>query len=76
MDLREIRKNKGLTIEQVAAQLSKSHSSVSNWESGKWEPQLTPEQTNVYCEILGLTFDEFLKASRRSRKNWLEKQSR
>lgn len=73
MDLRELRKSRGLTAESVAAALSKSHASISNWESGKWEPQLTPDQVKKYCELLGVDFPEFWEACRRSRMSWLEK---
>jgi transcriptional regulator with XRE-family HTH domain len=74
MSLRELRKAQSLTVEKVATELGKSHASVSNWESGKWEPQLTPEETERYCQLLGVKFDEFLNACRRSRQAWIEKQ--
>lgn len=73
MNLRDLRKARGLTLEKLASDLGKSHASISNWESGKWEPQLTPEQTNLYCQLLGVPFEIFLQASRRSRQSWLEK---
>jgi len=75
MNLRDLRKTQNLTLEKVASELGKSHASVSNWESGKWEPQLTPEQTALYCQLLGVNFDDFLNACRRSRQSWLEKHS-
>lgn len=39
--LREIRKERGFTIEAVAVEIGASYSTLINWETGKGEPPVT-----------------------------------
>lgn len=60
--IRDIRKESGLTQEQLAEALGVSQRSISRWETGKTMPDysLLP---NI-CEVLGITVAELLEAER------------
>lgn len=60
--IREIRKEKGLTQEQLAEKVGVSQRSVSRWETGKTLPDysLLP----VICEVLQVNIAELLNAER------------
>lgn len=45
--------------EQVAATLGKSGTTISNWETGRFVPTLTPTETKLALEIYQCTLDEF-----------------
>lgn len=55
-ELREARKRAGMTMEQLAAQLDRSHSDISRWENGKRLP--SEADTAAVLGILGVTGDE------------------
>ena len=50
--IKEIRKEKGLTQEQLAEKLDVSQKSVSRWETGKTMPDLSLYEP--LCEVLGI----------------------
>ena len=60
--IKDIRKEKGLTQEQLAEKLGVSQKSVSRWETGKTMPDysLLP----VICEVLEINVAELLGAER------------
>jgi transcriptional regulator with XRE-family HTH domain len=69
LDLRELREKTGLRREQVAATLGKSHTTISNWETGRFVPTLTPTETRLALEVYRCTLAEFEQAAIESSKN-------
>ena len=55
--LQELRKNKGLTQEELAAELVLSVDSISNYENGK--TTCMPEHMMHICEIFNVSMDYF-----------------
>lgn len=62
MDLRHLRKRANLTLERVAADIGRSHSTLSNWESGKTLPMLNPLEFKQICLLYKCTYEEFVDA--------------
>lgn len=62
MDLKELRKRAKLTLERVAADIERSHSTVSNWESGKTLPMLNPLEFERICQLYKCSCQEFIDA--------------
>lgn len=60
----EMRKEKGLTQEQLAELLGNSQKSISRWENGKTMPDLSLYEP--LCEILGIQVSELLYGKRMS----------
>lgn len=56
-----LRKNRGLTQEQLAEKLNVSRQSVSKWESGQAIPEL--ETIVALCRVFDITTDYLLKPS-------------
>ena len=56
--LQELRRQKGLTQEQLAEALFVSRTAVSKWESGRGYPSI--DSLKKISEILGVTVDELL----------------
>lgn len=57
----QMRKRVSLTQRQVAEVVSVTVQTVSNWETGRSEPKLTPEQTLLLCRILQCSLEELVK---------------
>lgn len=57
--LKELREEKGLSLREVADKLGCSHASVHCWETGK--RSIFAKTLHAYCEILGVTLDEFFQ---------------
>lgn len=57
-----LRKEQGLTQEQLAEKLGVSNRSVSRWETGKTLPDLSLMQ--CICQLTGVTLSELLSGSR------------
>jgi transcriptional regulator with XRE-family HTH domain len=55
-ELREARKHAGMTLEQLAGQLGRSHSDLSRWETGKRIP--SEADTAAVLGILGVIGDD------------------
>jgi transcriptional regulator with XRE-family HTH domain len=68
LDLRELREKAGLRREQVAVALNKSHTTISNWETGRFIPTLTPTETLLVLKTYDCTLDEFEQAALASTK--------
>lgn len=58
-NLRELRKNAGLSQEELAERLDVSRQSVSKWENGSASPEL--EKLMQICDLFHCTLDELLK---------------
>ena len=58
--LQELRKQKGLTQEQVATALYVSRTAVSKWESGRGYPSI--ESLKLIAKFFSLTIDELLSS--------------
>ena len=58
--LQELRKQKGLTQEELAARLYVSRTAVSKWESGRGYPNI--ESLKAIARVFSVTVDELLSA--------------
>lgn len=56
--LRELREQANLTQEQLSVSLGVSTSTLRRWENGDVEPAMTREQWEVFCELVGVSFQE------------------
>ena len=59
--LKEIRKNEGLSQEQLAAKIGVSRQAITKWETGKGLPDV--ENMVIIAEIFKTTLDELLRDS-------------
>lgn len=50
--LRQRREELGLTQRDLALALSKTDQTISNWETGIYEPKMTPREVKILCELL------------------------
>lgn len=57
--IRKLRKDKGLSQEQLAEILNVSRQSVSKWESGQSYPEI--DKLIVLSDLFGITIDELVK---------------
>ena len=67
--LAQLRKRAGYRSQQALAdkltyefKRSISDTTISAWETGRWLPNLTPKETSLFCQILGITLDELIQA--------------
>ncbi len=60
--LSELRKEKGLTQEQLGVQLGVTNKTVSRWENGNYLPPV--ELLQMLSELYGLTINEIISAQR------------
>jgi DNA-binding XRE family transcriptional regulator len=60
-NIKRLRKNKGMTQEQLAELLNISSAAVSKWESGDTYPAM--EESVARCEKIGDMFTELRKQS-------------
>lgn len=56
--LRRRREELGLTQRDVALALNKTDQTISNWETGTYEPKLTPRETKALCRLLGWRLED------------------
>ncbi|HEY9299208.1 MULTISPECIES: helix-turn-helix transcriptional regulator [unclassified Coleofasciculus] len=56
--LKRRREELGLTQRDVALALGKTVQTVSNWETGLYEPKLTPRDLKALCRLLKWTLEE------------------
>ena len=59
--LQQLRKNKGLTQEELAERLFVSRTAVSKWESGRGYPGI--DSLKELSKLFGVTIDELLSGS-------------
>lgn len=60
-NLRELRKQKGMSQEELADKLSVSRQAVSKWENGSAYPEL--DKLMVLCELFHCTMDDLLQGT-------------
>lgn len=56
--LKELREQANLTQEQLSVSLGVSTSTLRRWENGGVEPAMTREQWQVFCELVGVPFQQ------------------
>lgn len=56
--LRKRREELGLTQRDIALVLGKTDQTISNWETGLYEPKMTPRETKALCRLLKWTIEE------------------
>ena len=59
--LRTLREQASLTQEQLSVRLGVSTSTLRRWENGDVEPAMTRQQWEVFCNLVGIPFDELPK---------------
>lgn len=69
--LAELRKERGLTQEQLGEQLGVTNKTVSRWENGNYLPPV--EILQLLSEIYGLTINEIISAQRLNTEEYREK---
>ncbi len=62
LDLKGLRERAGLKAEKVVYDLGIAMSTLRNWEQGKHQPTMTPEQTRRFLEVYGCTLAELEQA--------------
>jgi len=62
MDLKKLRQNAGLRVEEVAASLGVAYSTVRNWEQGRTIPTLGIFQTQKLAQMYNCTLDDLANA--------------
>ncbi|AFZ20681.1 helix-turn-helix transcriptional regulator [Allocoleopsis franciscana] len=56
--LRKRREELGLTQRDIALALGKTDQTISNWETGLYEPKMTPREVKALCRLLKWTLEE------------------
>ena len=56
--LRKRREELGLTQRDIALALGKTDQTISNWETGLYEPKMTPREVKALCHLLKWTLEE------------------
>lgn len=64
MKLKEIRRQKGMTAEDVAKEIGVTQAAVTNWETGSRRPNL--DMLIKLTEVFGCTADELLGIERKT----------
>ncbi len=60
--LRLMRDRAGLSQKDIADALDVKIQTVGNWEGGRSIPKLTPQQTFILCEMLGVSLAALAQA--------------
>lgn len=56
--LKRRREELGLTQRDIAIALGKTDQTISNWETGTYEPKMTPREMKALCKLLKWTLEE------------------
>jgi transcriptional regulator with XRE-family HTH domain len=56
--LKRRREALGLTQRDIAQALDKTVQTISNWETGIYEPKMTPREVKALCRLLKWTLEE------------------
>jgi transcriptional regulator with XRE-family HTH domain len=56
--LKRRREQLGLTQRDIATALGKTDQTISNWETGVYEPKMTPREFKQLCELLQWVLDD------------------
>ena len=62
MNMEELRDRQGLSLEDVASRMSKSYSTVRNWEAGRTEPTLSVTEMLNLCGLYNCSLEELKRA--------------
>ena len=65
--IKEMRKNKNLTQEELAEKLGVNNRTVSRWENGKNMPDISLYKP--LCEVLGISIEELVNGELTNKKN-------
>lgn len=52
------REELGLTQRDIALALGKTDQTISNWETGIYEPKMTPREVKVLCRLMKWTLED------------------
>ncbi len=55
---RKRREELGLTQRDIALALGKTDQTISNWETGLYEPKMTPREVKRLCRLMNWTLEE------------------
>jgi putative transcriptional regulator len=58
--LKKYRDTNKITQRRMADVLGVTITTVQNWESGRYIPRLTPNQTKTLCDLLNITLDDLV----------------
>ena len=61
--IRELRRRKDITQEELAKRIGVGHSAVAKWETGKCKP--TADKLVKVADVLGCTVDELLREEKK-----------
>ncbi|EKU97339.1 putative transcriptional regulator [Leptolyngbya sp. PCC 7375] len=56
--LKRRREELGLTQRDIGQTLGKTDQTISNWETGIYEPKMTPREFKRLCEVLQWSLDD------------------
>ncbi|WP_346289551.1 helix-turn-helix transcriptional regulator [Sphaerothrix gracilis] len=56
--LKQRREELGLTQRDIGSALGKTDQTISNWETGIYEPKMTPREFKKLCEILQWSLED------------------
>ena len=56
--LKRRREELGLTQRDIAVALGKTDQTISNWETGIYEPKMTPREFKRLCEVLQWSLED------------------
>lgn len=56
--LKQRREELGLTQRDIGSALGKTDQTISNWETGIYEPKMTPREFKQLCEILQWSLED------------------
>lgn len=56
--LRKRREELGLIQRDIALALDKTVQTISNWETGVYEPKMTPREVKALCRLLKWSLEE------------------
>lgn len=66
LTLKKLRERAGLTQRKLADALGVTITTISSWERGVKEPNLTFAQVKQVTEVLNCTLDELVEATRKA----------
>ena len=75
MDLKQLREKTQLKAEEAAFKLDIALSTLRNWEAGKHQPTMTPDQFANALKVYDCTLEEFRQAVRKSVDKYEKSQS-
>jgi len=65
-NLKQLRNDVGLTIEEICKEIDASSSTIRNWEQGRHEPTMSAEKMIKILKLYGCSLEEFNEAVKAS----------